>query len=133
MAITQEIRFEARDIDPSGAPVYQPGDRVAGTVTIVPDADASTRGVQLWVGCKIHGSGTGETVDIQPEAFIYEGDLQAGMPINASFSATLPDNAPLSYQGRRVKFDWQVTLRVDIAIWPDKRYSVPFVVVPRQR
>ncbi len=133
MAIAQEIRFEARALDPSGAPIYQPGDRVKGTVTIVPDADAGTRGVQLWIGCRIHGSGSSETLDILPEGFIHEGGLQAGLPINATFDATLPDNAPLSYQGRRVKFDWAVTLRVDIPIWPDQRYSVPFLVVPRER
>ena len=133
MAVSQDVRFEAPEYDPSGAPVFRPGDRVKGQVTVVPDSDANTRGIQMWVGCRIHGSGTGESVELMPEEFIYEGNLQAGMPINASFDVTLPENAPLSYQGRRIKFDWQVALRVDIPIWPDQRYSVPFMVLPRQR
>ncbi len=132
MTVPQEIHFDTGRRGDGGRPVYCPGELVSGTVQIVPDADANTRGVWLWVGCRVHGSGTAETVDLVPERMIHEGPLSAGMPITARFEAHLPDTAPLSYQGRRVKFDWEVGLRVDIPIWPDRRYAEPFGVVPRR-
>lgn len=133
MALRQDFEFRAPSHTGDGTPIYMPGDLVQGTVTIYPEERANTRGVQLWIGCLIHGSGTSETIDLAPEHFIHEGDIEAGVPISASFGAPIPTDAPLSYQGRRIKFDWQVRLRVDIPIWPDKRYSVPFLVVPLRR
>jgi hypothetical protein len=128
----QQISFEAHSHSPDGLPVYTPGDVIKGQVTVLPDKDAHTRGVQLWVGCHIHGSGTAEEVTLVAEHFISEGDLTAGQPAIGSFETVVPELAPLSYKGRRINFDWQVRLRIDVPVWPDKRYSFPFVVEPRR-
>lgn len=133
MATEPNLQFQTQRYNAAGEPVYEPGDQVAGSVTIVPDQDANVRGVQMWIGCRIHGSGTSEAVDLLPEQFIHQGPLQAGMPINASFSVQLPENAPLSYHGRRIRFDWEVRLRIDVPIWPDQRSGFGFAVVPRSR
>lgn len=130
MPAHEEIHFVANRWSNDGLPVYQPGDRVSGTCTLVPDRDARTRGVQLWIGCRIHGSGTAETFDLAPESFVFQGDLQSGVPVVARFDAEIPVHAPVSYQGRRIKFDWEVRLRVDIPIWPDQRLEFPFLVEP---
>ncbi|MCC7494467.1 MAG: hypothetical protein IT204_19070 [Fimbriimonadaceae bacterium] len=133
MAMPAEVQWEATEWSPEGLPVYRPGDRIRGRVALAPEHDAHTRGVQLWLGCAIHGSGSPEHYSLIEEHFIYEGDLTAGLPVNAEFSTVLSELAPLSYQGRRIKFDWQLILRVDIPIWPDQRLTYPFVVLPAER
>lgn len=133
MAVIPQVWFDSREQSPDGSPIYHPGERVGGSLSLVPEKSAKTRGVQLWIGCLIHGSGSSESIELFPEQFIHEGHLEAGLPIQGDFEVFLPENAPLSYQGRRIKFDWVVTVRVDIPIWPDKRYNLPFTVAPRKR
>lgn len=132
MTAHQEASFEAERWSNDGLPVYEPGEVVRGSITLIPDRDARTRGVQLWIGCRIHGSGTPEAFELAPEQFVYQGDLQAGGAIVAPFGVALPLHAPPTYQGRRVKFDWEVRLRVDVPLWADKRLSFPFIVEPRR-
>lgn len=132
MTAHQEASFEAERWNNEGLPVYEPGQRIRGRIVLVPDRDARTRGVQLWVGCRIHGSGTPEEFELEPEHYVYQGDLVAGNVIEAPFDVALPAHAPITYAGRRVKFDWEVRLRVDVPIWPDKRLAFPFIVEPRR-
>ena len=91
------------------------------------------RGVQLHVACFVHGSGTAETVDIVPEHFAFQGDIQSGIPVYGTFSGRIPAEGPLTFAGRGIKFDWEVRVRVDIPFWRDQRFNYPFCVVPRQR
>ncbi len=127
-----DVRFEGARHDADGVPVYEVGEELRGTFTLVADHDTHARGVQLQVACFIHGSGTAETVALVPEHMAYQGDLPADQPVQGSFRAVIPSDGPLSYAGRRIKCDWEVRLRVDIPIWRDPRYSFPFRVVPRQ-
>ena len=127
----QRVQFESSRYDSDGRAVFCPGDTIQATVTLVADQDVHARGVQIWCGCQVHGSGTAETVDLVPEHFCMEGDVQAGQPIVGRVEATLPTDAPVSYQGRRVKFDWCIRMRVDIPIWRDQRIEFPFLVMPR--
>jgi hypothetical protein len=125
-----EIVFRGGEPGPDGLTRYRPGDRVSGHLTLYPDRDTHARGVWLGVVCQIHGSGTAEQVVACEDLLSYDGDLHAGQPVTIGFDALLPKTAPLSYQGRRVKFDWQVRARVDIPIWRDPKLSFPFLVVP---
>jgi len=43
----------------------------------------------------------------------------------------VPAGGPVSFQGRYVKMDWMVRVRVDIPIWRDKVLELPFIVTPR--
>lgn len=126
-----DIQFDAPAVTPDGLPQFEPGQTVRGTVLCRPESNATTRGLMLSIGCHIHGSGTPEDLFLQPEMPVHVGDLTAGQVISHRFDVTLPADAPLSYQGRRIKFDWALRLRVDIPIWPDQRWEHPFVVVPR--
>ena len=127
-----EIQFEAPAQTADGTPLYHPGETVSGTVLYTPDKDQHARGIQLWIGCHIHGSGSSEDFDVVPEHFIHEGDLSGGQLLTFRFEGRLPSDAPASYQGRRIKFDWLVRLRVDIPVLPDHRTEVPFVVKPQR-
>ena len=126
-----DVNFEAPAATADGLAQYQPGQTVRGTVACIPDTDLHTRGLMMAIGCHIHGSGTAEDLLLQPEFPLHVGDMPAGEEIRYEFEVPLPDDAPLSYQGRRVKFDWAVRLRVDIPIWPDKRSEHLFWVAPK--
>ncbi|MBI5834274.1 MAG: hypothetical protein HZB16_18420 [Armatimonadetes bacterium] len=126
-----DVHFEAPAVTADGLARYEPGQTVRGTVLCRPERDAHTRGLMMAIGCHIHGSGTPEDLLLQPEIPLHVGDLTAGQVISHSFEVALPADAPVSYEGRRVKFDWALRLRVDIPIWPDQRSEHPFVVTPR--
>jgi hypothetical protein len=99
-------------------------------LTVRADEDIHCRGVQCWVGCRIHGSGTAEDVALEAEHIILEGDFGPGHPISHAITVSIPSGGPVSFIGRYVKCAWMVRVRVDIPVWRDKRIELPFVVTP---
>jgi len=89
------------------------------------------RGLQLWVGCRIHGSGTEEKVELSPEHLISQGPLLVSQPIVHRLQVAIPGRGPVSFLGRYVKCEWLLRLRVDIPIWRDQRLDLPLLVTPR--
>lgn len=72
----------------------------------------------------VRGSGTNKTtyrkVVYEQEAEIaLARKLGRGLPFQAEGTLTLPEDAPPSFEARRNRLRWTVTLRLDIARWPD--------------
>lgn len=89
------------------------------------------RGVWLWVGCRIHGRGTDEDIELMAEHQIHDGPLVPGQPVGCPIQVTVPASGPVSFVGRYVKLEWVARVRFDIPMWFDKRMWVPFIVTPR--
>jgi hypothetical protein len=111
--------------------VVQAGGALNGEVLIQVPSDVNARAVLLEVSCNVHGRGTGEQVEALPEHRVYEGDLHAGQELRVPFEARISVAGPCTYQGRYIKMDWAVRVRLDVPLWFDKRYEFPFTVVPR--
>lgn len=128
------VRAELRVVDGAtiqGLPAIPVGETRRLDLSVHTDTEFHCRGVLCWVGCRMHGSGTDEKLDVVPEQFIHEGDFGAGHTISHSLTLAIPQDGPVSFQGRYVKFDWMVRVRVDIPIWRDKYLELPFLVTPR--
>ncbi|MFQ5810922.1 MAG: hypothetical protein ACE5JM_14995, partial [Armatimonadota bacterium] len=124
--------LEARDgAIVQGLPAMSVGATRKLNLTVRTDEDIHCRGVQCWVGCRIHGSGTSEEAALEEEHLIHEGDFRAGLAINRTISVTIPPYGPVTFIGRYVKCEWMVRVRVDIPVWRDKRIELPIVVTPR--
>jgi hypothetical protein len=107
------------------------GETLRGVVSVYSEEEVGCRGILLWVGCKVHGRGTDEQIDALPETHIHMGPLPAGEWVKAGFEVRVPHRAPVSYQGRYIKCDWQAIVRLDIPLWFDRRFPFNFVVLPR--
>ena len=109
------------------------GETLRGVASVYSDEAINCRGVLLWVGCKVHGSGTDEKVNALQESHIHQGPVPAGEWLKVGFEVRIPRDAPPTYRGRYVKCDWQAVLRIDIPMWFDRRFEFSFVVLPRAR
>jgi hypothetical protein len=128
------VRLEIRSPDAAtvqGLPAIPVGGRCRLNITVHTDSEFHCRGVRCWIGCRVHGSGSEDTCELWAEQFIHEGDILAGHTISHSVDIAAPDRGPVSFQGRYVKCDWLVRVRVDIPVWRDKRLDLPFLVTPR--
>ncbi|MBM3473805.1 MAG: hypothetical protein FJX75_11100 [Armatimonadetes bacterium] len=96
------------------------------------DQEIACRGVWVWVGCRIHGSGTDEEIPLIAEHLIHEGAVQPGAPVGCQLPVAIPTHGPVSFVGRYVKLEWVARVRFDIPMWFDKRMHVPFIVTPRR-
>jgi hypothetical protein len=94
--------------------------------------EVACRGVWVWVGCRIHGSGTDEEMPLIAEHLVHEGTVQPGAPVGCQLPVTIPAHGPVSFVGRYVKLEWVARVRFDIPMWFDKRMYVPFIVTPRR-
>jgi hypothetical protein len=94
--------------------------------------EVGCRGVWLWVGCRIHGRGTDEEIELIREHQVHEGPLVPGQPVGCPIQVTAPASGPVSFVGRYVKLEWVARVRFDIPMWFDKRMWVPFIVTPRR-
>jgi hypothetical protein len=90
------------------------------------------RGIWCWVGCRIHGRGTDEEIELVAEHQIHEGPLVPGQPVGCPIQVRVPAAGPVSFVGRYVKLEWVARVRFDIPMWFDKRMWVPFIVTPRR-
>jgi len=95
--------------------------------------EVGCRGVWCWVGCRIHGRGTDEEIELLPEQQIHAGPLLPGQPIGYPIQVSVPASGPPTFVGRYVKLEWVARVRLDIPLWFDKRMWVPFIVAPRRR
>jgi len=107
------------------------GETLKGVVSVFCEEEIKCRAILLWVGCRVHGSGTQEKVDALPESPIHHGPLPAGQKTEVGFEVRLPWKAPISYQGRYIKCDWEAVVRIDVPIWFDRRFTFGFEVLPR--
>jgi hypothetical protein len=94
--------------------------------------EVSCRGIWVWVGCRVHGSGTDEEIPLIAEHCIHEGALQAGQPLGAPLRVAIPAHGPVTFVGRYVKLEWVARVRFDVPLWFDKRMWVPIIVTPRR-
>lgn len=125
-------RMTARDAATSnGLYVVAAGETLKLELNVETSSNIHCRNVLCWAGCKIHGSGSEEKVTVLEWHPILEGDFNAGMVINRTLDVRVPAGGPVSFQGRYVKMDWMVRVRVDIPIWRDKVLELPFIVTPR--
>ncbi|MCE5216130.1 hypothetical protein LLH03_03765 [bacterium] len=128
--VTAELRgYEGPTLH--GLPAAAVGERLRLSLRVRTDGDLHCRGVLAQVCCHLHGSGTAEEVVVFAEQQIHEGDFAAGQVAEHTYEVTVPDSGPVSFEGRYVKMDWCVRVRVDIPIWVDKRLTLPFLVTPR--
>lgn len=125
-------RITAREaVTKDGLYVVAAGDTLRLELSVETDSNIHCRNVLCWAGCKIHGSGSEEKVTVLDWHPILEGDFNAGMVINRTLEVKVPASGPVSFQGRYVKMDWMVRVRVDIPVWRDKVLELPFIVTPR--
>lgn len=115
----------------NGLYVVACGESVKLDLSVETASNIHCRNVLCWVGCKVHGSGSEEKVAVLDWHSILEGDFNAGLVLNRTLDVRIPDTGPVSFQGRYVKMDWMVRVRVDIPIWRDKVLELPFIVTPR--
>ncbi len=128
---TVQSQFEAyRGPLISGVPALRAGGSQRLELRVLSTGDIHCRGLRLWVGCRIHGSGSEEKIALVNDEFIHEGDLTSGTMVTRSVEVAVPEGGPVSFAGRYVKCDWIVRVRVDIPIWRDKCLDLPLVVTP---
>ena len=112
-------------------PVIPAGETRELQLTLQAREGVNCRGVYCWIGCRIHGRGTGEEIVLYREQMIHEGPLPAGQPIQCPIAVTAPATGPLTFQGHYIKIDWMLRIRLDMPLWVDERIPVPFIVSPR--
>lgn len=87
------------------------------------------RKVEITCRAKLHGSGNTEYVDSWSEPVLHAGPIQ--VPAKLPFSFRIPEQGPVSYEGRYVKIDWTVTVKLDVPWAIDPKQEAVFRVVPR--
>jgi len=81
------------------------------------------------------GSGTSATTSthkvVEHKAVIRPGDmLEAGEPVDETFSMEFPETSAYSFEATDNKIDWTAEVRIDIPLFPDWSKTQPLQVVP---
>ncbi len=111
-------------------PVVEAGGEVKGQIYFLDEDAKLDRCKQLQVHCRarVHGSGNSEEIGAG-DKLVRDGPIQ--VPLRLPFSFRIPVEGPVSFQGRHVKIDWEIEVRLDVPWAIDPRATVPFSVVPR--
>lgn len=108
----------------------QIGDNLEGEVILSVMENVNCRGVWIEIGYHDRGSGTpNENRLIQ--TMIFEGELRRNQNYSHHILFQIPERGPTSYQGKLVKIEWFVRIRIDIPYWFDKRKEFYFNVLPK--
>jgi hypothetical protein len=116
--------------DEGGLMLYQPGQRVRGTVQLIPDSgDLNCK--HIFVRLQWHTEGRGDR-DQQciAQLDVFQGTLQARIPTTYDFAFMLP-REPWSYAGHYVNIVWEIEVEVDVPWAVNLRRSQPFVMALR--
>ena len=107
---------------------FAPGDTLRGSVQVVPDSDV--RANHVWIRLQWHTEGKADRdLGRVAEQDIFQGQLTAQMPVQASFSFSLPQ-APWSYAGHYINIIWEVLVEIDVPLAPDLRKGQMFILAP---
>lgn len=109
---------------------FHPGDSLNGRIDIAFVGDARLKNVKtihVSLTARIHGSGNEEKLEASREL------LHEGRPTSNAlhFSLRIPDKGPVSWQGRHVKVDWEVSTLFTISDAANILKAQPFTVAPR--
>ncbi len=107
---------------------FQPGDVVQGSISIYPNENVNCKHIYARLGWHTEGRGTRYTQKID-ELDLYQGQLQAGMPMGFDFSFVLP-NEPWSYEGHYISIIWAITVQIDVSWAKDPKQILPFILRP---
>jgi len=107
------------------------GETVRGQGTWTAEKDVSPRSVTLRVGWRTAGRGTPQT------GFFFEkrvepGPVRAGQTVDIDFECRLPDQAPVSYEGKLIRVLWEVSIQVDLPWAFDENGAELIHVGPRR-
>lgn len=89
------------------------GDTVTGIVKVRSEKDYNTKAITLSLGWYTHGFGNRDR-GTAAEQTLHVGRIIADRPYEFPFSMRIP-NGPLTFRGKLVNVDWQLTARADIA------------------
>jgi hypothetical protein len=108
---------------------FAPGDTITGSGEVI--YESNLRCNHLYVCLRWHTEGRGERDEATPvRVDIYQGDLQAGLPINFNFSLQAPDG-PWTFTGHYFSVAWTIQVHLDMAMAPDVIQDVmPIILAP---
>lgn len=111
-----------------GVPVVRSGDRLVGSLRLSTREDLAAGLASLRLVRLLHGSGTAEE-SVHDEIPLHAGDLAAGQSTSTEIHWTLPPTKEVSFEGRHVKCDWMLDVKVDRPMWMDLHLRFPITVV----
>ncbi len=111
-------------------PRVEVGGEVKGQVYFLDENSKLDRCKQVQIECRahIHGSGNTEHVTVG-DKLVRDGPIE--VPLRVPFSFRIPARGPVSFQGRYVKIDWEIEVRLDVPWAVDPKMTVCFDVVPK--
>lgn len=117
-----EIRFDS--------PQVEAGGMVHGCLFFLDESSSLDKCKQLVVRCRarVHGSGDSELIEVDPPL---ARDGAIAVPLKVPFEFEIPDDGPVSYDGRYVKVTWEIEVRLDVPWALDPKQVAVFRVVPR--
>jgi|GEM_PF-2510877 len=107
------------------------GDSISGWVEVTATEQLKLNGINIQVGFRAHGRGDEDRVH-QRISGCSATQLEAGQPERLPFECSLPDEGPISWNGKVVKVTWEVLVHLDIPWAVDQYESRPFIVRPRR-
>ena len=90
------------------------------------DSESSVRAVRLRLHYRTEGRGDTDAKTI--ETYEFPADDYGG--VNVDFDLAVPEDGPISYDGRLIRVLWEIEARVDIKMRRDKRTTAPVLVLP---
>jgi len=123
MADLIDVRIETVQVEAGG--------EVKGQVYFLDEVAMLDRCKQLQIECRahVHGSGSSEHV-AAGDKLVRDGPIK--VPLRVPFSFRIPTRGPISFQGRYVKIDWEIEVRIDVPWAIDPKATAAFDVVPRR-
>lgn len=113
------------------SPEVPVGGRLKGTVRWAPAAETKIRRLIIKAGWRTEGRGDED----EQEVFRAEHPGQtvpAGGLVSVAFEVPIPEDGPITYEGKLIRILWAVECELDIPWASDEEKSGPFRVVPRE-
>lgn len=123
--------FERAGEAVNGVPVLRVGETIAGKVTVTAPDEIKLNALTVALVWMAHGKGNTDSIELgKVDTGIKL--LEAGRSKELTFSFTVPENGPVSYEGEYVKISWSIRVYLDIPWAIDDQDDFPLLVRPRE-
>jgi hypothetical protein len=106
----------------------RPGESLGGTLGVTSAEGMRSRGIILRLQWRTEGRGDTDR-GVAEELRLYEGPLEAGVPLSLPFRFTVPES-PWSFAGHCVSIVWELEAVVGLPMALDPRSVKRMVVFP---
>jgi hypothetical protein len=103
------------------------GNTVRGRVSFTPSKEVKPRKIQVFLGWRTEGRGS-TAKDTLVTGTHESGPVSAGETVTVPFEFRIPDDVPVSFDGRLIRMIWEIGVQVDLPWAFDEKSAAVFTV-----